>query len=191
MLLFESVVSQNLKGIKMEKKIILAKATVEYDGETNLFGFSKHCGNTQIKLNPHCMLKLIEALTETENVMRAESDATSGQDRTVYSKDLQENQRLKITLELTVFGGNWYVFLKQFYIPSRDLTGGLADGGVLGDEEGAPTADERVLAFKAALKMRLESTPKKYWVPVKGSVQLCPQDYNSVIEFATAMVQNC
>lgn len=176
-----------LSSVNMDKKLILSKATVDYDVDTNLFCFSKHEETTKIKINPYCMIRLIQGLTETENIMATECE---GPDRTVYFKDLQENNRVKINLELTVFNCNWYLFLKQYYIPSRDVTGALSDDGVAGPEEvPARTEDERVLAFKSALKMRLESAPKKSWVPVKGSVQLCPRDFNSLIEYATAMVQ--
>jgi len=173
-----------------DKKFLLTKAAVEYQPGTNVFAFSKQDEKSKINVNGFCMLKLIEALTEIETSIVVQGDPVEIPNQIFLAKNLQENTRLRLTLELSVFNGKWYIFLKQYYIPSRDVTGSAEGNGYKDISPQVEIVDERILAFMSALKMKQDASEEKKWLPARGSVQLCLQDINPLVEFATEMIRN-
>lgn len=176
-----------LEKENMETKLKLSKATVDYDSDANWFSFYKDDKAPKINISVWNMRKLIEAFTEVESEFGKMGSDETQNDKPFLQKVIQENARSSIRLELSRFNGACYVFLKSYYLPPRDIVGSAA-GDEYNDDKKPPketVTDERILAFESALKLRRESTQNQGWVPTRGNVQLCLEDFNPLMEFAT------
>jgi len=168
---------QSAAETECSNQLTLSRSTVFYEEEAaGVFSFDslRPTKGWPIKMSVWSMQGLIRALPVAETLMSKAEDDEDRPDGTIFSRFVHDSQRGRVKLEVSMFNGTPYMFLRSYYRPPGGET---RPPSAMGPEAGT---DDRVRAFEQALNQR--RALEEDWRPAK-SVQLCLEDIDSLMDF--------